>query len=155
MKSRRDLLAEARVKIPEMTAREVYDLVSEDGGPVLLDVRGTDEWELGRIGEAIHVPRGLLEREIETKLPEKSSQVVVYCAAGIRSLLAAETLQELGYERVVSMDGGFEAWSDARLPAVRPPIPEDDVQEDPDLLGVEVEHLKLLLDRKAHRLAHL
>jgi rhodanese-related sulfurtransferase len=149
------LLAEARQKIPEMTAREVYDLVAGDGAPVLLDVRGTDEWELERIEEAIHIPRGRLEREIEAKLPEKSSQVVVYCAAGIRSLLAAETLKEMGYQHVISMDGGFESWSDAGLPALRPPIPEDEVEEDPDLLQKEVEHLKLMLDGKAHRLEHL
>ena len=155
MKSRRDLLADARLKIPEMTAGEVHDLLSGGADAVLLDVRGPDEWELGRIGEAIHIPRGLLEREIEGRLPEKSHQVVVYCAAGIRSLLAAETLKELGYERVVSMDGGFESWSDAGLPAVRPPIPEDDVEEDPDLLEKEVEHLRLMLDRKVHRLEHL
>ena len=155
MKSRRELLTEARQNIPEMTAREVHDLVAGGGEPVLLDVRGTDEWELGRLGDAIHIPRGLLEREIEGKLPEKSRHIVVYCAAGIRSLLAAETLKELGYERVVSMDGGFEGWSDAGLPAIRPPIPEDEVEEDPDLLEKEIEHLRRVLDHKAHRLAHL
>ncbi len=153
MKSRADLLNEARREIPEMTIQEVHDYLKKGETPVLLDVRGLDEWERGHLEGAIHVPRGRLESDVEAKVPDKSREVVVYCAGGVRSLLAGESLKALGYERVISMDGGFEDWADAGLPAAYPPPPEEDGgQENPELLEAEIEHLEQVLDQRKRRL---
>ena len=149
MKSRGDLLNEARLQIPEVSVRGVRDRLEAGDRPVLLDVRGVDEWELGHLQGAVHIPRGHLEVEVESRLPDKSEEVLVYCAAGIRSLLAGRTLRELGYERVLSVAGGFSGWADAGLPVDRPPAPEEeDEPGDPGLLETEIEHLERVLARK-------
>ena len=88
MKSREDLLNEARQEIPEMTIQEVHDYLKKGENPALLDVRGLDEWERGHLEGAIHIPRGRLESDVEANLPDKSREVVVYCAGGVRSLSA-------------------------------------------------------------------
>ena len=153
MKSREDLLNEARQEVPEMTVREVHEHLKQGAAPVLLDVRGLDEWERGHLEGAIHIPRGRLESEVEVKAPDKSRDVVVYCAGGVRSLLAAESLKDLGYERVISMEGGFEDWADAGLPAVHPPVPDEERgPENPDLLEAEIGHLEQVLSERKRRL---
>ena len=156
MKSRQDLLNEARLKVREMTVREVHNHLGNGGDPVLLDVRGLDEWERGHIKGAVHIPRGHLEMEVESWLPDKFREVVIYCAAGVRSLLAGDTLRALGYERVISMAGGFSDWTDAGLPAEQPPAHEGEGgAEHPDLLKAEIEHLEAVLARKKRRLESL
>src|SRR5581483_1652178 len=77
---------------------------------LFLDVRERDEWEEGHIPGAVHVPRGFLESRIEQVAPDRGQRVVVYCAGGSRSAFAAKSLQELGYENVVSLAGGFTDW---------------------------------------------
>jgi molybdopterin/thiamine biosynthesis adenylyltransferase/rhodanese-related sulfurtransferase len=89
-------------------------------GPVLIDVREKDEWLEGFIPGAQWIPRGFLEQRIEDQVPEKSSAVVLYCAGGTRSALAARTLGELGYSNVTSLNGGFAAWKRAGLNFERP-----------------------------------
>src|SRR4029077_11376609 len=79
-------------------------------GPVLIDIREKDEWTEGYIPGARHISRGFLEQRIEDQVPERSSELVVYCAGGTRSALAAKTLNELGYTNVKSLAGGFAAW---------------------------------------------
>lgn len=154
MKSREDLLNEAREKLKEMTVQEVHDYLEAGNDPVLLDVRGLDEWERGHLKRAIHIPRGELETRVEEAVPDKSREVVVICAGGVRSLLAGETLLNLGYDKVISMEGGYGDWEDAHLPAEIPPPPEDDdVAEDPELLSGEIEHLEKLLASKKRKLA--
>jgi rhodanese-related sulfurtransferase len=103
MKSREDLLNEARQKIKEMTVQEVYAYLQAGNRPVLLDVRGLDEWERGHLEGAVHIPRGELETRVETEVADKSQEVIVICAGGVRSLLAGETLLNLGYNQVISM----------------------------------------------------
>ena len=153
MKSRDDLLKEARKTVKEMSIHEVHDYLEKGEDPVVLDVRGLDEWERGHLDGAIHVPRGHLEEQAESKIPDKSREVVVYCAGGIRSLLAGESLKELGYERVISMDGGYDDWEEAGLPTAKPPPPEEeDAPLDSDLLEMEIEHLKQVLAQKQSRL---
>ena len=153
MKSRIELLNEARREIREMTVREAHNHLENGGDPVLLDVRGLDEWELGHLNGAVHIPRGHLEMEVESRIPDKSREVLVYCAAGVRSLLAGEALKALGYDRVISMAGGFSGWVDAGLPAAQPPaLEEDGGPEDPELLSAEIEHLEGLLARKKRRM---
>jgi rhodanese-related sulfurtransferase len=79
---------------------------------VLLDVREPNEWALGHIPGAMHIPRGVMESAIETRVP-REHEVVIYCASGNRSALAADVLQQMGYEKVSSMSGGIRGWSDA------------------------------------------
>lgn len=149
MKSRDDLLSEARRAIPEMSVQEVHHYLNSGESPVLLDVRALDEWESGHLRGAVHIPRGRLEAEAESRIPDKSREVVVYCAGGVRSLLAAESLKELGYERVISMEGGYDDWADASLPSEQPPPPEETGDVDrPELLEAEIEHLQERIARK-------
>ena len=106
----RDLLRDVKASIEEIDAREASALLNAEQPPALLDVRERDEWEEGHIPEAIHIPRGSLESRIEQALPERSRPVIVYCAAGNRSAFAAKTLEELGYQQVYSLAGGFTDW---------------------------------------------
>ncbi len=108
MTSYRDLLQQVRSEISEVDAREAADLVG--GGTLFLDVREQDEWEEGHLPGAVHVPRGFLESRIEQLAPERSGPILVYCAGGSRSAFATKTLQELGYENVVNLAGGFTDW---------------------------------------------
>ncbi|MCZ6636279.1 MAG: rhodanese-like domain-containing protein [bacterium] len=153
MKSREDLLDEARQNLKEMTVQEVHDYLEGGADPILLDIRGLDEWERGHLKGAVHIPRGILENELEDKLSDKSKEVIVYCAGGVRSLLGGETMQALGYENVISMDGGYGDWEDAGLPVEIPPLPEEEVApEDPDLLETELAHLERVIAEKKKRL---
>jgi len=105
----RELLNQAKAAISEVEPHLVEPRIGE---VVLLDVREPDEYEQGALPGAVHLPRGHLEFQVEGKLPDKERAVVVYCAGGARSALAAKTLQELGYSNVVSMIGGFNRWKD-------------------------------------------
>lgn len=107
----RDLLAAAKAHITEVDTAAAADKIAA-GSVVVLDVREPDEFEQGALPEVIHIPRGHLEAQVETRIIDKSTPVVVYCAGGVRSAFAAKTLQELGYTNVVSMAGGFGKWKD-------------------------------------------
>lgn len=105
-----ELLEEARAQIKEITPAEVADLRSSGESVVYLDVREQNEWNLGRIPGAQFLPRGQLESKIEELAP-RESRVIIYCARGNRSALAANTLQQMGYANVASMSGGFQQWA--------------------------------------------
>ena len=107
----RDLLSAAKAQITEVDTAAAADKIAA-GNVVVLDVREPDEFEQGALPEVIHIPRGHLEAQVETRIIDKSTPVVVYCAGGVRSAFAAKTLQELGYSNVVSMAGGFGKWKD-------------------------------------------
>ncbi|MGZ8691470.1 MAG: molybdopterin-synthase adenylyltransferase MoeB [Gaiellaceae bacterium] len=109
MPNYRELLQEARSEISEVDATQARDRI-ESGEPIVVDVREQDEWDEGHIPGAVHVPRGHLEARIERLAPDAARPVVVYCSAGNRSVFAAKTLTELGYEDVVSLAGGFTDW---------------------------------------------
>jgi molybdopterin/thiamine biosynthesis adenylyltransferase/rhodanese-related sulfurtransferase len=111
MPSFRDLLADAKRRITEVETVEVEVRLAKEPLSVL-DVREPDEFEQGALAGAIHIPRGHLESQIETRIVDKSTPVVVYCAGGVRSAFATKTLQDLGYTNVVSMAGGFGKWKD-------------------------------------------
>lgn len=111
-KTHKDLLAEARSAVPEVTPEQVRDRL-DAGGVTLIDVRDDDEWRQGHVHGARHVSRGMLEFQIGDVAPDPASELILYCAAGSRSLLAARSLQVLGYERVSSMAGGVRAWQAA------------------------------------------
>jgi sulfur-carrier protein adenylyltransferase/sulfurtransferase len=115
MPSFRDLLAQAKSQIREVDT-ETADQVRSNPGVVLLDVREPDEYDLGALPGAVHIPRGHLESQVESRVPAKDTPLVVYCAGGVRSAFAAKTLQELGYRDVVSVAGGFGKWKDEGRP---------------------------------------
>lgn len=118
-KTQQDFLAEARREIPEVTVEEVAERRKRGEDFVLLDVREKDEVRSGYIDGAVAVPRGFLEFQVAGKVPETGKEVVVYCAGGARSLLAAKAMREMGYERVSSLAGGITRWKDAGYPVVR------------------------------------
>ena len=108
-KTGEDLLEEARARITEATPAEVAAMRERGDEATYLDVREPNEWNLGRIPGARFLPRGQLESKIEELIP-RDSRVVIYCARGNRSALAADTMQQMGYDNVVSMSGGFQQW---------------------------------------------
>jgi molybdopterin/thiamine biosynthesis adenylyltransferase/rhodanese-related sulfurtransferase len=139
-KSYSDILREARAQVREVSTLEV-DLQRESKpAPLLVDVRESHEWEAGHLPGAIHVPRGHLESQIENAAPDRSRPIVVYCASGIRSVFASQTLAEMGYTDVVSMTGGFQGWKSQGLPWETPTIlsPEQKVRYSRHLLVPEV-----------------
>jgi len=106
----RDLLSAAKAQITEVDTAAAADHIAK--GALVLDVREPDEYDQGALPNALHIPRGHLEAQIEGRLLDKRAQVVVYCAGGVRSAFAAKTLAELGYTDVLSMGGGFGKWKD-------------------------------------------
>ncbi len=108
MLSYRELLQRVKAEIEEIGA-EVARRRADDGA-VVIDVRERDEWEEGHIPRALHIPRGFLESRVETAVPDRTRPVVLYCASGNRSAFAAKALEELGYENVASLVGGFTDW---------------------------------------------
>jgi len=119
MASFRDLLADAKSRITEIDTATAAVKLSDDEVS-LLDVREPDEYDQGAIPGAVHIPRGHLEAQVEAKLTDKNQPVVVYCAGGVRSAFAADTLQALGYSKVLSMAGGFGKWKDEGRPWRQP-----------------------------------
>src|SRR2546428_2139641 len=117
MKTKTELLKDARARVPEVTATE---LSRQSPRPVIVDVREQSETDAGMLAGAKHVPRGFLELRIEETVPDRGADVVLYCASGTRSLLAGKTLEDMGYTRVRSLAGGFGAWKDAGLPLDMP-----------------------------------
>src|SRR5262249_51594646 len=114
------ILNQTKQQIREVTVHEVQDKLNPDNGFTLLDVREGDEWEQGHLDKAIFLPRGFLEVKAERMLPDQDQSIVVYCAGGTRSALAAKTLQDLGYTDVYSMRGGFTEWKNNGLPFAVP-----------------------------------
>jgi sulfur-carrier protein adenylyltransferase/sulfurtransferase len=117
-KSYPELMREARALVREVSTAEAAALAAQ--GAALVDVRETSEWEEGHLPDAIFVPRSYLESRIEGALPEHDRTVVLYCAGGVRSLFAAQTLEAMGYSDVVSMAGGFQAWKSEGRPWTAP-----------------------------------
>jgi molybdopterin/thiamine biosynthesis adenylyltransferase/rhodanese-related sulfurtransferase len=109
MPAYRELLQQVKSEVEEVDASRARALI-ESVEPLVLDVREQDEWDEGHLPSAVHIPRGNLESRIERAAPDHSRPIVVYCAAGNRSAFAAKTLEELGYEDVVSLSGGFTDW---------------------------------------------
>jgi sulfur-carrier protein adenylyltransferase/sulfurtransferase len=115
MPTYRELLQQVKGEIEEIDAARTRPFL-EDGSAAIVDVRERDEWDEGHLPGAVHVPRGHLESRIERAAPDKERPVIVYCAAGNRSAFAAKTLEELGYEHVFSLAGGFTDWKRNGLP---------------------------------------
>ena len=117
-----ELLSKVKSSIYEVSVDETRARAVDQQGPALIDVRERDEYEQGFIPGAQWIPRGFLELKIEDAVPDRSQEVIVYCAGGTRSALAAKSLQELGYDKVASMAGGFRAWKNAGYGFDRPRV---------------------------------
>jgi molybdopterin/thiamine biosynthesis adenylyltransferase/rhodanese-related sulfurtransferase len=120
MATYRDLLRAAKAEITEDSNAAAAEKIA--AGALVLDVREPDEYDQGALPNAIHIPRGHLESQVEGKLLDKNAQIVVYCAAGVRSAFAAKTMQELGYTDVSSLAGGFGRWKDEGRPWKTPVV---------------------------------
>ena len=105
-------------RIRECTFHDVKN--RQDAGETfhLVDVREESEWSAGHLPKAVHLGKGIIERDIESVIPETCSEIILYCGGGYRSALAADTLQKMGYTNVISMDGGFRGWKEADYPIV-------------------------------------
>lgn len=112
-KTLKQLMEEARSVVPEWSAEQVEQALSNGAGFKLLDVREKEEYRDGHLPGAVSVPRGFLDMRVEEVVPDKSTPVILYCAGGTRSLLAGRTLHEMGYKQVISMAGGYGAWKGA------------------------------------------
>jgi rhodanese-related sulfurtransferase len=110
-KTGQDLIDEAKQQIDEVTPEEVREMQARSERVVYLDVREPNEWNLGRLPHAVHLPRGNLETKVEGMI-DRGERVVIYCARGNRSALAALTMKQMGYENVASMARGFLGWAD-------------------------------------------
>ena len=108
------LVNDAKSRVKEIDIDQYKKMPKE--GHVLIDVREDNEWTAGHAAGAIHLGKGIIERDIETKVPDKSATMVLYCGGGFRSALAADALQQMGYENAISLDGGWRAWTGAGLP---------------------------------------
>ncbi|MGZ4398334.1 MAG: molybdopterin-synthase adenylyltransferase MoeB [Gaiellaceae bacterium] len=106
----RELLQQVKGEIDEVDADTASELIGQTEPPLVVDVREQEEWDEGHLPGAVHIPRGHLESRIERLAPDRGRPIILYCAAGNRSAFAAKTLQELGYERVASLAGGYTDW---------------------------------------------
>src|SRR6476660_185635 len=120
MATYRELLSQVKGEIEEIDPAEGARLLGSDDTPLFLDVREQDEWDQGIIPGALHIPRGYLESRVEGLVPDRDRTIVVYCAGGHRSAFATKTLEELGYEGVVNLSGGFTDWKRNGFPTELP-----------------------------------
>ena len=110
------LVEESKTRIRETDIAEVKRRLDAGDKFYLVDVREESEWARGRLPGALHLSKGVIERDIEKAIPDKSRPIVLYCGGGFRSALAADNLQKMGYTSVISMDGGWRAWTEAGYP---------------------------------------
>ena len=114
-----NLVRDAKKRIKEEDVRTTKKKLDAGEKMILVDVREESEWARGHIPNAIHLGKGIIERDVEKAIPEKGATVVLYCGGGFRSALAAENLQKMGYTNVISMDGGWREWTQAGFPTIK------------------------------------
>jgi rhodanese-related sulfurtransferase len=110
------IVTDAKSRIRETNIQEVKQRLDRGDSFHLVDVREESEWNRKHLPKAIHLGKGIIERDIEVKIPDLNAEIVLYCGGGFRSALAADNLQKMGYTNVISMDGGFREWSEAGYP---------------------------------------
>ena len=113
------LVNESKKKIKETSVADVKRRMDAGEKFLLVDVREDSEWANGHIPGAIHLGRGIIERDIEQQVPDTGARLILYCGGGFRSALAAENLQKMGYSNVESMDGGWRGWASAGWPTAK------------------------------------
>ncbi len=107
------LVSDAKCRIREVTVSETQKRIGENPAAKLIDVREDTEWQAGHAAGAVHLGKGIIERDIEEKVPDKTTEIILYCGGGYRSALAADVLQRMGYANVFSMAGGWRAWKES------------------------------------------
>src|SRR6476646_12101052 len=112
---------DAKSRIREVTVDETKQRMKANPNAKLIDVREDNEWEAAHAAGAEHLGKGIIERDIEAQVPDKATEVILYCGGAYRSALAADVLQEMGYSNVFSMAGGWKAWKDSGAPIVETP----------------------------------
>ncbi len=113
------LVKDAKKRVKEEDFRETKKRLDSGEKFILVDVREDAEWARGHIPGAIHLGKGIIERDVEKSIPDKDATVVLYCGGGFRSALAADNLQKMGYRNVISMDGGWRGWTESGFPTIR------------------------------------
>lgn len=108
------IVEDAKKRIREISIAEVREKFKRGDRFHFIDVREDHEWNAGHIEGAIHLGRGILERDIEAKIPDHSTEIVLYCGGGFRSALSADNLMKMGYKNVLSMDGGYRGWNSGK-----------------------------------------
>ena len=111
---------DAKSRIKEVTVAETRDRLAANPTAKLIDVREDNEWNAAHAKGAIHLGKGIIERDIETSVPDKSTELILYCGGGYRSALAADVLQKMGYTNAWSMAGGWKAWKESGAPVETP-----------------------------------
>jgi len=112
------LVNDAKSRIRELTVEETKSHMAANSSAKLIDVREDNEWKAGHAAGAQHLGKGIIERDVETRFPDKTTELILYCGGGYRSALAADVLQKMGYSNVYSMAGGWKAWKDSDSPIV-------------------------------------
>jgi rhodanese-related sulfurtransferase len=113
------LVGDAKIRIRETNVQDVRSRLDAKEAFTLIDVREESEWAKGHLPGAVHLCKGIIERDIENAAPNRSTPIVLYCGGGYRSALAADNLQKMGYTNVISMDGGWRGWTEAGFPTVK------------------------------------
>ena len=110
------IVNDAKTRVKEVTVAETRERLTSNKDARLVDVREDDEWRAGHAAGAEHLGKGIIERDIEASVPDKSTELILYCGGGYRSALAGDVLQEMGYTNVWSMAGGWKAWKESGAP---------------------------------------
>ena len=110
------IVNDAKTRIKEVTVAETRERLAANRSGLLIDVREDHEWEAAHAAGAIHLGKGIIERDIEGAAPDKGTELILYCGGGYRSALAADVLQQMGYTNVWSMAGGWKAWKESGAP---------------------------------------
>lgn len=113
------IVDEARSRVRECTTQDVRTRLDRGELLTLIDVREESEFAAGHLPGAMHLSKGIIERDIEANIPDKNTELILYCGGGFRSALAADNLQKMGYTRVLSMDGGWRSWTEAGFPTIQ------------------------------------
>lgn len=113
------LVNDAKTRVKETNVADVKRRKDAGEKFLLVDVREDNEWAAGHVPGAVHMGRGIIERDIEKTVPDTSAKMILYCGGGFRSALVADNLQKMGYTNVESMDGGWRGWTTAGLPTVK------------------------------------
>ena len=111
-----DIVNDAKSRVREINIDEYQRMKQAGEDHVLVDVREESEWSAGHAAGAMHLSKGVIERDVETKIPDRDKKLVLYCGGGFRSALAADNLQKMGYKNAISLDGGWRAYSGSGLP---------------------------------------
>ena len=113
------LVNDAKSRVKETDMNGYKKMLANGEKPLLIDTREDNEWAAGHAAGAVHLSKGIIERDIEAKVPDKRAKMVLYCGGGFRSALAADALMKMGYTDVISLDGGWRAWQESGMPVER------------------------------------